>query len=47
MIKCIEIDMQESCTPEILDNFMANVGGVIHSAHHIVLKSTPGAAIFG
>ena len=39
--------MQETCTPEMVDDFIADVGWAIRSTHHTVLGSTPGAAIFG
>ena len=38
--------MQESCTPDMIDNFIANIGWAIRSTHHTVLGTTPGAAIF-
>ena len=46
MMKCTEIDMQGTCTPEIIGGFVINVGWVVCFAHHIVYKALPGAAIF-
>ena len=40
------LDMQETCTPDMIDDLIANVGWAIRYTHHTVLDSTPGAAIF-
>ena len=37
----------DTCTPDMIDKFIANVGWAIRSTHHTVLGSSPGAAIFG
>ena len=41
------LDMQETCTPEMIDKFIANVGWAICSTHYTILGSTPCASIFG
>ena len=46
MMRTSSLDMQETCTPDMIDDFIANVGWAIRSTHHTVLGSTPGAAIF-
>jgi hypothetical protein len=46
MMRTSSLDMQETCTPEMIDDFIANVGWAIRSTHHTVLGTTPGAAIF-
>ena len=46
MMRTSSLDMQETCTPDMIDDFIANVGWAIHSTHHTVFGSTPGAAIF-
>ena len=38
--------MQDTCTPDMIDNFIANIGWAIRSTHYTLLGSTPGAAIF-
>jgi len=38
--------MQDTCTPDMIDDIIANVGWEICSTHRTVLGSTPGAAIF-
>ena len=39
--------MQETCTPGMIDDFIANVSWTIFSTHHNVLGTTSGAAIVG
>ena len=46
MMRTSSLDMQETCTPNMIDNFIANVGWKICSTHQTVLGTTPGAAIF-
>ena len=46
MMQTFSLDMQDTCTPDMIDNFIANVGCNFFSTHHSVLGSTPGAAIF-
>ena len=45
MMRTSSLDMQDSCTPDMVDDFIANVGWAICSTHHTVLGTTPGAAI--
>ena len=47
MLRTAEIDMSETVTAENISEFVCNVAWAIRSTHHTVLKSTPGAAIFG
>ena len=47
MMRTSSLDMQDTCTPDMIDEFIANVGWAIRSTHHTVLGSSPGAAIFG
>ena len=47
MIRTSELDMQETCTPEMIDDVITNVGWAIRSTYHTVLGTSPGAAIFG
>ena len=46
MMRTSSLDMQETCTPNMIDDFIVNVGWAICSTHHTALGSTPGAAIF-
>ncbi len=41
------LDMSETVTPNDIDNFIMNVAWAIFSTYHTILKSLPGAAIFG
>jgi len=47
MLRTSNIDMQETCTPEIIDDVITNVGWALRSTYHTVLGSSPGSAIFG
>ena len=47
MIRTSSLDMQNTCTPEIINELIANIGWVIFSTHYNVLGSLPGAEIFG
>ena len=47
MIKTSNLDMQDTCTPEMVDELIANIGWAIRATHHTLLGSSPGAAIFG
>ena len=47
MIRISGIDGQETCTPQMVDELLTNITWVVCSTYHTVLKSTPGAAIFG
>jgi hypothetical protein len=39
--------MADSVTPDDVDVFLDNAAWAIHSTFHTVLKTSPGAAIFG
>jgi hypothetical protein len=47
MLRTAEIDMANSVTLDDVDVFLDNTAWAIHSAYHMVLKASPGAAIFG
>jgi hypothetical protein len=47
MLRTAEIDMADSVTPNDVDVFLDNAAWVICSTYHTVLKTSPGAAIFG
>ena len=47
MVRTTDIDMQDTCEPEMIDNILSNVGWAIRSTYHTMLGSTPGAAVFG
>ena len=47
MIRTSGLDMQETCTPQMVDELLTNIAWAVCSTYHTVLKSTPGAAIFG
>ena len=47
MVRTTDIDMQDTCEPEMIDTFLSNVGWAIRSTYHTMLGSTPGAAVFG
>lgn len=46
MMRTSNLDMQETCTPDMIDDFIANVGWAICSTHHTVLGTTLGAEMF-
>ena len=46
MMQTSSLDVQETCTLDMIDDFIANVGRAICSTHHTVLGCTQGAAIF-
>jgi hypothetical protein len=46
MLRTAEIDMADSVTLDDVDVFLDSAAWVIFSTHHIVLKASPGAAIF-
>ena len=39
--------MQDTCTPEMIQDLLTNVGWAIRSTYHTVLGASPGAAIYG
>ena len=47
MMRPRSLDMQETCTAEMIDNCIANYAWDNCSAQYTALGSTPGAAIFG
>jgi hypothetical protein len=47
MMRSSKIDMAESVEPADIDTFIDNVAWAICSTCHMVLKPSPGAAIFG
>ena len=47
MIRTSGIDMQDTCTPQMVDELLTNIAWAVRSTYHTVLKTTPGAAIFG
>ncbi len=47
MLRTAELDIADSVTPDDVDVFLDNVAWAIHFTHHMVLKASPGAAIFG
>ncbi len=47
MLCTAELDMADSVTPDGVDVFLDNAAWVIRSTYHTVLKTSPGAAIFG
>ena len=47
MMRTSEIDMAISVDPSDIDDFLSNAVWAVHSTYHTVLRSSPGAAIFG
>jgi len=47
MLRTSNLDMAETVTDEKVDDFITNAAWAVRSTHHTVLKSSPGAAIFG
>ena len=47
MTRTSELDMSDTCTASDIDEFLTNVAWAIRSTYHTVLRSTPGAAVFG
>jgi hypothetical protein len=47
MLCIAELDMADSVTPDDVDVFLYNAAWAICSTYHMVLKASPGAAIFG
>jgi len=47
MLRTAELDMADSVTPDVVDVFLDNTAWIIYSTYHMVLKASPGAAIFG
>ena len=42
-----DLDMSETVKDTMIEDFLVDAAWAIHSTYHTVLKSTPGAAIFG
>ncbi len=47
MLRTSEFDMAKTITPDDVNVFLDNAAWAIRSTYHIVLKASPGAAIFG
>jgi hypothetical protein len=47
MLRTAELDMAETVTPNDVDAFLDNAAWAVCSTYHIVLKASPGTAIFG
>jgi hypothetical protein len=47
MLRTAELDMANSVTPNDINVFLDNAAWATHSTYHMVLKASPGAAIFG
>ena len=47
MMRTSGLDMRDSVDESDIDEFIVNVAWAIRSTYHTVLKTTPGAAIFG
>jgi hypothetical protein len=47
MLRTAELDMANSVTPDDVDVFLDNVAWAICSTYHMVLKASPGTAIYG
>jgi hypothetical protein len=46
MLRTVELDMANSVTPNDVDVFLDNAAWAIYSTYYMVLKASPGAAIF-
>ena len=47
VIRTSELDMQDTCEPQMIDEILSNVGWAICSTQHTMLGSLPGSAVFG
>ena len=47
MLRTAELDMANSVAPSDIEAFLTNALWAIRSTYHTVLKTSPGAAIFG
>ena len=47
MLRTAELDMADTVTPQDIADFLSDASWAIRSTHHTVLKTSPGAAIFG
>ena len=41
------LDIQETCTPAMINELVANMGCMSSATYHTLLGSSPGTAIFG
>ena len=42
-----ELDMQDTCEPQMIDKILSNVSWAICSTYHTIIGSLPGSAEFG
>jgi hypothetical protein len=47
MLRTSKLDMAKMVKPSDIDVFLSDAAWAVHSTYHIVLKASPGAAIFG
>jgi len=47
MLRTTNLDMADTTNAEIIDDFLVSAAWVLCSTYHTVLKSTPGAVVFG
>jgi hypothetical protein len=47
MMRTAELDMANTADPSDVADFLNDAAWAVHSTYHTVLKSSPGAAIFG
>ncbi len=47
MLQTFNLDMQDTVNAEMIDDFLVSAAWAICSTHHTVLKSLPGADVFG
>ena len=47
MMRTAGLDMSDTVTEDMIDDFLTNAAWALRSTYHTVLKSSPGAAIFG
>ena len=47
MLRTSNLDMQDTVDAEMIDDFLVNAAWAIRSTYHTVLKSSPGATVFG
>jgi len=47
MLRTSELDMADSVDPDAVSDFLDDAAWAVRSTYHSVLKSSPGAAVFG
>ena len=47
MMRTSGLDNSDTVTPQMIDEFLVNVSFAVRSTYHTVLRTTPGAAVFG